>query len=258
MFARKLICFVASFALSVLAASATAEDCANSRTWIPPGSVTWQPAANVLAYRPPSGYSLVQADGSFVLSAKHTCDCSNASGGCNPTITPSGHTSCDSSNCTNGCSGKRGAVAIRDTGEAITFASRQSAHNLPQALPELMALPFVRAEIADFMQRHNGNTPPPAPTFANNRFHAPAGYVYTLLDVRGYLVPALIDRHDPSLAGAINAVAISCACKKGSGCVATTGDQGIQYCAAGECKSCELSTVEQLGGGAQIETIYGF
>lgn len=258
MFARKLICFAATFALTLLASTASAEDCANSRSWIPPGSVTWQPTPNVLAYRPPSGYSLVQPNGSFVLSAKHTCDCSNASGGCNPVITPNGHTSCDSTNCSGGCSGKRGAIAIRDTGEAVVFASRQRAPNMPQALPELMALPFVRAEIAAFMQQRNGNTPPPAPTFSNNRFHAPAGYVYTLLDVRGYLVPALIDRLDQGLNGAINAVSISCSCKKGSGCVAKSGEQGIQYCDAGECKSCELSTVEEFAGGAQIETTYGF
>ncbi len=257
MFARKLICFAATFALTLLATTASAEDCANSRSWIPPGSVTWHPAPNVLAYRPPSGYSLVQADGSFVLSAKHTCDCSNATGGCNPVIAPNGHTSCNSSNCAGGCSGFRGAIAIRDTGEAVDFASRQRARNMPQALPELMALPFVRAEIAAFMQQHNGDTPP-APTFANNRFHAPAGYVYTLLDVRGYLVPALIDRLDPGLNGAVNAVSIDCACKKGSGCDEATGDLGSMYCNAGECKSCELSTVEEFSGGALLETSYGF
>jgi hypothetical protein len=254
----RFVCFLAALVVSLASSTATAaENCSNVRTWIPPGSTIWRPAPNIVSYRPPSGYTLVRVDGTPVLQASHTCDCSNTNGGCNPVVAPNGHTSCDDKNCEGGCSGVRGAISLRDDGEAVTYASRTSARNLPQAIPELLSLPTVRAELAAFLHSQNGPNPPPAPTFVDNRYFPPAGYAYTLLDVRGYLVTALVAEQAVDLADAVNAVSIACTCKRGTGCVAKTGDLGVQYCDAGECKSCRVDTTENLAGEI-LQTEYGF
>jgi hypothetical protein len=245
----------------LLALGASAAECPNGRGWIPPGSQLSYPAPHVLQYRVPAGYAVAFPDGSLAAQTTHTCSCST-SGGCNPVVAPNGNTSCRTATCTdNGCTGVRNGVVIRTTGEAVAFAQARTAQTQPQAVPGLLEIPSVRTAVTAFLHTHNGGLEPPPAAFFQQKLHAPEGYVFTLLDVYGYLATALVHRDVAAVLDAVDAGTITCACAKdkGTGCEKRHDETGVYWCEAGECRECTVSFSNTLlDTTGETETLFGF
>ena len=236
------------------------DPCSVTGTWLPPGSRTRSNPDGSVTVLLPRGYRALpydnapatryRAGSSFTID----CTCTKGKGDCSPIKVPGRAPSCVIGPGCDACDRKGSALVIMGKGD-IRYARSADSGSLPAGDPEkLLRVTEVRKRLNAFLQKSNRVTVPgrlsgkaPAPIIRGESFIAPKGYVFTPLNVYGYLVYTLISAESASAMRLAGFGRYSCTCKSGASGCKKDRKGPIYGCTAGECKSCSLTGF--MGGG---------